>query len=211
MHVSGHASQEELKLVYSLVQPKYFLPVHGEFRHLQAHANLIKEMGHKEENVIIMQNGNVLELDSQKAEVTGYIDVDPVLVDGLGVGDVGNIVLRDRRHLSQDGLIAIVTSIDFRERDIISGPDVVSRGFVYVKESEELILRLKEIVMNVVESTSDKKRTDISQMKNAMRERLRSYIYMITQRRPIIIPVIMVPDKNDIFPAFTVDDFYSEN
>ena len=190
-HVSGHASQEELKLVYSLVQPKYFLPVHGEFRHLQAHANLIKEMGHKEENVIIMQNGNVLELDSQKAEVTGYIDVDPVLVDGLGVGDVGNVVLRDRRILAEDGLLIVVMGVSHLTGRIIAGPDIVSRGFVYVKESEELLDGCKSTVRSLLASKGSLAVMDWTTVKAEIKEAIRGYLWSEIKRNPMILPIIM--------------------
>lgn len=190
-HVSGHASQEELKLVYSLVRPKYFLPVHGEFRHLQAHANLVKSMGHKEENVIIMQNGNILELDSSKAEVTGYIDAEPVLVDGLGVGDVGNVVLRDRRILAEDGLLIVVMGISHTTGRVVAGPDIVSRGFVYVKESEELLDGCRSVVKQLLLSKGSLATMDWTTFKSEIKESLRSYLWDEIKRSPMILPIIM--------------------
>ncbi len=210
IHVSGHACREELKLMYSLVKPKFFVPIHGEPRHLALNAAMIKELGHPANRIVLPSIGRTILINSAGISLGDEVHAGSTFVDGLGIGDVGSVVLKDRQLLADDGLMMTIIVLD-ENGQVISGPEVISRGFVYVKESEELISRLKEIVLNVVESTPDKKRTDISQMKNAMRERLRSFIYMTTQRRPIIIPVIMVPDKNSIFPEFTVDDFISEN
>ena len=190
-HVSGHASQEELKLIYNLVRPKYFLPVHGEYRHLQAHVDLIKEMGHDPRNAIIMTNGNILELDSYSAKVTGYVDVDPVLVDGLGVGDVGSVVLRDRKILSEDGLMIVVIGVEKRSGQVVAGPDIVSRGFVYVKESEELMENCRMVVRQVLAEKGALHMMDWNNVKSDIREALRGYLWREIKRNPMILPIIM--------------------
>ncbi len=190
-HVSGHASQEELKLIYSLVKPKYFLPVHGEYRHLQAHVDLIKGMGHDPRNAIIMTNGNVLELDSYSAKVTGYLDVEPVLVDGLGVGDVGSVVLRDRKILSEDGLMIVVIGVEKRSGQVVAGPDIVSRGFVYVKESEELIENCRIVIRQILAEKGPLHVMDWNNVKSDIREGLRGYLWREIKRNPMILPIIM--------------------
>ena len=190
-HVSGHASQEELKMIYSLVKPKYFLPVHGEYRHLRNHADLIKSMGHDERNAIIMCNGNVLELDSYSAKVNSYIDVEPVLVDGLGVGDVGNIVLRDRKILSQDGLMIVVIGLQRGNGEVVAGPDIVSRGFVYVKESEGLMEGCRNVVSHVLAANAPLNVMDWNNIKGLIRDSLRDYLWREIKRSPMILPIIM--------------------
>lgn len=190
-HVSGHASQEELKMLYSLVKPKYFLPVHGEYRHLRNHADLIKSMGHDERNAIIMCNGNVLELDSYSAKVNSYIDVEPVLVDGLGVGDVGNIVLRDRKILSQDGLMIVVIGLHRGTGEVVAGPDIVSRGFVYVKESEGLMEGCRNVVSHVLAANSPLNVMDWNNIKGLIRDSLRDHLWREIKRSPMILPIIM--------------------
>lgn len=190
-HVSGHASQEELKMIYSLVKPKYFIPVHGEFRHLRNHADLIKGLGHDERNVIIMSNGNVLELDSYSAKVSGYIDVEPVLVDGLGVGDVGNIVLRDRKILSQDGLMIVVIGLKRGNGEVVAGPDIVSRGFVYVKESETLMESCRTVVSRVLAANAPLNVMDWNNIKGLIRDSLRDHLWREIKRSPMILPIIM--------------------
>ncbi len=190
-HVSGHASQEELKMIYSLVKPKYFLPVHGEYRHLRNHADLIKSMGHDERNAIIMSNGNVLELDSYSAKVNSYIDVEPVLVDGLGVGDVGNIVLRDRKILSQDGLMIVVIGLQRGNGEVVAGPDIVSRGFVYVKESEGLMEGCRNVVSHVLAANAPLNVMDWNNIKGLIRDSLRDYLWREIKRSPMILPIIM--------------------
>ena len=190
-HVSGHASQEELKMIYSLVKPKYFLPVHGEYRHLRNHADLIKSMGHDERNAIIMCNGNVLELDSYSAKINSYIDVEPVLVDGLGVGDVGNIVLRDRKILSQDGLMIVVIGLQRGNGEVVAGPDIVSRGFVYVKESEGLMEGCRNVVSHVLAANSPLNVMDWNNIKGLIRDSLRDYLWREIKRSPMILPIIM--------------------
>lgn len=191
IHVSGHACKEELKLIHSLVKPKFFLPVHGEHRHLKQHANLAHELGMPEENIFIMEIGKVLELSSDTAKINGSVTAGRVLVDGLGVGDVGNIVLRDRKHLSQDGLIVIVITIDSESGAVVAGPDVISRGFVYVRESEDLMEQVKEVTRTALQKSEEKRKNDWASKKSAIKETLRDYIYEKTKRKPMILPIIM--------------------
>lgn len=190
VHVSGHACQEELKLIMSLVKPKYFIPVHGEHRHLVLHKRLAEEMGIPGQNSFVLSNGSVLELDSEGAKITGNVQAGQVLVDGLGVGDVGNIVLRDRKHLAQDGLIIIVTTIDNEKREIASKPDVISRGFVYVREAEQLIEGIKQVSTEAVETSLSRHNVDWSMMKNNIKSSVAKYIYDRTKRNPMILPII---------------------
>ncbi len=192
VHVSGHACQEELKLMHALVKPKYFMPVHGENRHLNAHKNLAKYMGMDEKNIFIGEIGKVLEIDAAGARLGETVPSGKVLVDGYGVGDVGNIVLRDRRHLAQDGLIVVVATIDFDDHQLISGPDIVSRGFVYVRESEELMEEARQIAANVIlDVLDDWDNTDRMYMKKRVRDELARFVYAKTKRKPMILPVIM--------------------
>ena len=190
VHVSGHACQEELKLIMSLVKPKYFIPVHGEHRHLVLHSRLAEDMGIPASNSFVLTNGSVLELDSESAKITGNVQAGQVLVDGLGVGDVGNIVLRDRKHLAQDGLIIIVTTIDNEKREIASKPDVISRGFVYVREAEQLIEGIKEVSTEAVEASLARRNVDWAMMKNSIKTAVAKYIYDRTKRNPMILPII---------------------
>ena len=190
VYVSGHACQEELKLIMSLVKPKYFIPVHGEHRHLVLHKRLAEEMGIPGQNSFVLSNGSVLELDSEGAKITGNVQAGQVLVDGLGVGDVGNIVLRDRKHLAQDGLIIIVTTIDNEKREIASKPDVISRGFVYVREAEQLIEGIKQVSTEAVETSLSRHNVDWSMMKNNIKSSVAKYIYDRTKRNPMILPII---------------------
>lgn len=189
IHVSGHARREELKLILGLVKPQYFIPVHGEYRHLVHHAKLGEQMGVKKENIFVLSLGDVLELNKDEAKVTGNVPAGKVLVDGYGVGDVGNIVLRDRKHLAQDGLIVVVVTISSKNGDVLSGPDIISRGFVYVRESEELMDELKTIVVKTLDAR--KPGSDWSTLKNAVKNDLGDYIYSRTKRKPMILPVIM--------------------
>ena len=156
-HVSGHACQEEIKLLYTLVKPRYAIPVHGEYKHLRAQAKIAEELGIEKENIFILSSGDVLELSEEKAAVTGKVPVGSILVDGLGVGDVGNVVLRDRQHLAEDGILIVVTALDEAGNMIVSGPDIVSRGFVYVKESDELLEEARMIVQNAMEDLVDRR------------------------------------------------------
>ncbi len=189
-HVSGHASQEELKLVYGLIKPRYFIPVHGEYKHLQAHSNLIAEMGHPEENIFMMTVGDVLELDKVTGEVTDHFDMEDILVDGLGVGDVGNIVLRDRKLLSENGLLIIVLTLKHGTGLIEAGPDIVSRGFVYVRESEVLLEGCRKVVMEVFDSCKQRRMNDWGGIKIEIRDALREYLWRETKRTPMILPII---------------------
>lgn len=191
IHVSGHACQEEQKLILALTKPKYFIPVHGEYRQLIAHSETAQSMGIEKENVIMLSNGRVLEIGEDGAEFTTSVQSGRILVDGLGVGDVGNIVLRDRQHLSQDGLIIIVLTMDSSTGEVVAGPDVISRGFVYVRESENLMDDVKSVVRNEIRKCEERGIRDWSTIKSTARETLRDYIFMKTKRNPMIIPIIM--------------------
>jgi ribonuclease J len=189
IHVSGHASQEELKLMLNLVKPRYFLPIHGEYRHLVQHARLAVEVGIDSENVIIAENGDLIEISREKIRVASKVSSGRVFVDGLGVGDVGNIVLRDRKQLSQDGILIVVVTIDKENGRIVAGPDIVSRGFVYVRESEALLEEAKEKVKTALERCSEY--SDWATMKSQIREILSKHLYGRMKRRPMILPIIM--------------------
>ncbi|MBR2704019.1 MAG: ribonuclease J [Clostridia bacterium] len=191
VHVSGHACQEEQKLIMALAKPKYFIPVHGEYRQLVAHSETAQSMGIPAENIFIMKNGRILELSENEAKLTGAVPSGKILVDGLGVGDVGNIVLRDRQHLSQDGLIIIVMTMDGSSGEIVSGPDVISRGFVYVRESENLMEDVKREIREEVRKFEEKNVTDWSTIKATLKDDLREYIFQKTKRNPMILPIIM--------------------
>jgi ribonuclease J len=189
IHVSGHASQEELKLMLNLTKPKFFIPVHGEYRHLVQHARLAIEVGVNAENVIIAENGDIVEVSKDTIRVAGKAPSGKVFVDGLGVGDVGNIVLRDRKQLSQDGILIVVVTIDKETGKVVAGPDIVSRGFVYVRESEDLIEEAKEKVKLALEKCSEN--SDWATMKNQIKEILSKHQYGRMKRRPMILPIIM--------------------
>lgn len=191
VHVSGHACQEEQKLILSLARPKYFIPVHGEYRQLIAHAETAKKLGIPAQNIFITHNGRTLELNEDEAKFTTSVPSGKVLVDGLGVGDVGNIVLRDRQHLSQDGLIVIVLTMDSATGEIVSGPDVISRGFVYVRESENLMEEVKSVIKSEVYEFEQRHITDWSTIKSTLKDNLRDYIFQKTKRDPMILPIIM--------------------
>lgn len=191
IHVSGHASQEELKLIHSLIRPRFFMPVHGEYRHLKQHETLANKLGMPLENIFLMEIGKVLELSANSAKINGSVPAGRVLVDGLGVGDVGNIVLRDRKHLSQDGLIVVVITIDKETGTIIAGPDIISRGFVYVRESEDLMEKSKELTKQALMKYDDKKKSDWSSKKGNIKDALRDFLFEKTKRRPMILPIIM--------------------
>ncbi len=190
IHVSGHARQEELKLIHRLVRPKYFMPVHGEYRHLKQHAKLAQSLGMPEENIFLMENGQVLELSQRKAQITGTVQSGSILIDGLGVGDVGNIVLRDRKHLSEDGLIVVVVTVN-SDGKIMTNPEVISRGFVYVKESEELMDEIRDLTMEIMEKNLGKRRSNYSNIKSNVKDELSSFLYQKTKRKPMILPVII--------------------
>ena len=190
VHVSGHACQEEQKLIITLAKPKFFIPVHGEYRQLIAHAETAKKLGIEHKNIFIMSNGRTLELNENEATLTTSVPNGKVLVDGLGVGDVGNIVLRDRQHLSQDGLIVIVVAMDSSTGEIISEPDVVSRGFVYVRESENLMDDIKKVIYEEIRKCEENHITDWSTIKSNLKDTLRDYIFEKTKRNPMILPII---------------------
>ena len=191
IHVSGHACQEELKLMQSLVRPKFFIPVHGEYRHLKQHGELAVALGVPEENILIPENGGVIEVNRNSIRKNGTVSAGQVFVDGLGVGDVGNIVLRDRKHLSQDGILTVVVTLSKENNSIIAGPDIISRGFVYVRESEGLMDEAKEIVKGVLRECEESNITDWASLKTKVRDELRSYLYEKTKRKPMILPIIM--------------------
>ena len=191
VHVSGHACQEEQKLILALAKPKYFIPVHGEYRQLRAHQETAELMGIDKDDIFMLTNGRVLELNENEAKFTGTVPSGRVLVDGLGVGDVGNIVLRDRQHLAQDGLIVIVLTMDSQTGEVVAGPDVISRGFVYVRESENLMDDVKSVVRHEVAKCEERGVRDWATIKSTVKENLRDYLFIKTKRNPMIIPIIM--------------------
>ena len=195
-HVSGHACQEELKLIYSLVKPKYAIPIHGEFRHRKANAGLALSLGIPKENVFMLQSGDVLELDSKEAKVVDKVHTGEVLVDGLGVGDVGNIVLRDRQHLAEDGILIVVMTLEKKTNRLLAGPDIVSRGFVYVRESEGLMEDARKVLVDAVDNCLHRQRgADWSKIKLVVRDTMNEFIWKRTKRRPMILPIIMDVDR----------------
>ena len=191
VHVSGHASQEELKIMHNLIRPKFFMPVHGEYRHLVKHARLAESLGMDRKSIMIAENGAVVELTRESITLNGKVTAGNVLIDGLGVGDVGNIVLRDRRQLSQDGIMIVVVGVDGATNQIISGPDIVSRGFVYVREAEDLMEEARNKVQDALDKCEENKNTDWNAMKEAIRNALSRFLFEKTRRRPMIMPIIM--------------------
>ncbi len=190
-HVSGHACREEIKLIYSLVKPKYAIPVHGEYKHLKAQASIARELGYDKENIFILSSGNVLELDENEAKVAGQVPVGDILVDGLGVGDVGNIVLRDRQHLAEDGIIIVVMTLESGSGQVLAGPDIVSRGFVYVRGAESLMDEAKQVLDDVMDYCMDRNITDWGKIKTEVKDELSEFVWKKTKRRPMIMPIIM--------------------
>lgn len=190
-HVSGHACQEEIKLIYSLVHPKYAIPVHGEYRHLKAQANLAMDLGIPKENIFVLSSGDVLEMDEDNAAIADKVQAGAIFVDGLGVGDVGNIVLRDRQHLAENGILIVVLTLEKESNQLISGPDIVSRGFVYVRESETLMEEARRVVEDALMECLDKNISDWGKIKNSVRDSLSNYIWKKTKRNPMILPIIM--------------------
>ena len=190
-HVSGHACKEEIKLIYSLVKPKYAIPVHGEFRHRKAQASIAKELGYDDEHILMLHSGDVVELDRQSCHVAKHVATGSVFVDGSGVGDVGNIVLRDRRHLAEDGIVIIVLTLQRGTGQVLAGPDIVSRGFVYVRESDALLEDSTEILRDVMDDLGDRGVTDWGKIKSSLRDELSDYLWKKTKRRPMILPIIM--------------------
>jgi len=191
VHVSGHACQEELKLMLTLTQPKFFMPVHGEYAHLTSHKEVAASLGMNKRNIFVMSIGEVLELSKNEAKVTGTVKAGQVLIDGLGVGDVGNIVLRDRKHLSEDGLMIVVVAMEKESGAILSGPDIISRGFVYVRESEDLMEGARQAVAEVLEECEYKNNTSWNYIKNLIKDELKNYVWQKTKRSPMILPIIM--------------------
>ena len=191
VHVSGHACQEEIKLIYSLVHPKYAIPVHGEFRHMKAQADIAASLGIPKDNIFILHSGDVLELDEKKAEISGHVPCGAILVDGLGVGDVGNIVLRDRQHLAEDGILIVVLTLERFSNQLLSGPDIVSRGFVYVRESEGLMEEARHVVEDAIADCMDKHVSDWGKIKNVIKDALSDFLWKRTKRSPMILPIIM--------------------
>ncbi|MBO5082869.1 MAG: ribonuclease J [Lachnospiraceae bacterium] len=190
-HVSGHACQEEIKLIYTLTQPKYAIPVHGEFKHLKAHAKLAEQLGMDKENIFILKSGDVLELGDDGAEVMGEVPVGAILVDGLGVGDVGNVVLRDRQRLAEDGIVIVVAVMDGYNNTLVSGPDIVSRGFTYTKDNEDLMEEASAIAYEVMERMQERGVTDWGKIKANLRDSLNEFFWKSTKRRPMILPILM--------------------
>ena len=191
IHVSGHACQEELKLMQTLVKPKHFIPVHGEYRHLKQHGELATKWGLDEKSVVIPDVGDIIEVTRNSIKKNGTVASGQIFVDGLGVGDVGNIVLRDRKHLSQDGILTVVVTLSKENKSIVAGPDIISRGFVYVRESEGLMDEARDIVRNTLLDCEEKKITDWATLKSNVRDELRTYLYEKTKRKPMILPIIM--------------------
>lgn len=191
-HVSGHACQEEIKLIYSLVKPKYAVPVHGEYRHLKAQAQIASDLGIPKENIFILSSGDVLELNEEEpAKVKEKVRTGAILVDGLGVGDVGNIVLRDRQHLAEDGIMIVVLTLEKHSSRLLAGPDIVSRGFVYVRESEDLMDEARIVVEDAIDVCLDKHITDWGKIKNIIKDSLGDFLWKRTKRNPMILPIIM--------------------
>ena len=190
-HVSGHACQEEIKLIYSLVKPKYAVPIHGEYKHRKAQAKIADELGIPKDHIFMIQSGDVLEMDEENAQIAGKVPVGAILVDGLGVGDVGNVVLRDRQHLAEDGILIVVLALDSYSDQLVSGPDIVSRGFVYVKESDELLDEARLLVNDAVQGCLDKGKTDWGRLKSTIKDVLSEFVWKKTKRRPMILPIIM--------------------
>ena len=193
-HVSGHACQEEIKLIYTLVKPKYAVPIHGEFKHRKAQANIARELGYDHEHIFMLSSGDVLELSNTYAGVTDKVPVGSVFVDGLGVGDVGSTVLRDRKILSEHGIIIVVLTLEKGSATVLAGPDIISRGFVYVKESEDLMSEATELLEVTVSDILSRNITDWNRIKNAIRDTLSDFVWRKTKRSPMIMPIIMEVD-----------------
>ena len=191
VHVSGHAYQDELKLMHRLIAPKFFMPAHGEYSMLKKHAEVAEDLGMPSQNIFVMKTGEVLEIDRNSAKVASYIPTGNILVDGLGVGDVGNIVLRDRKHLSEDGLMIVVVTISKEDGKVLAGPDIISRGFVYVRESEDLMDGAKKVIKDVLVSCEESHIKEWAYLKNNIKDNLKDYLYQRTKRNPMILPIIM--------------------
>lgn len=190
-HVSGHACQEEIKLIYALTRPKYALPIHGEYRHLVAQKSLAESMGIPKENILMMSSGDVVEVSEEQCRVVDHVQAGAVLVDGLGVGDVGNIVLRDRQNLAQNGIIIVVLTLEKYSNQLLAGPDIVSRGFVYVRESEDLLDEARHVVEEAVQDCLERRVSDWGKIKNIIRDSLSDFLWKRMKRNPMILPIIM--------------------
>jgi len=191
LHVSGHACQEELKIIHALCRPRFFIPVHGEQRHLQLHSRLAKQVGVSPKNICIAEIGSVIELSKKTCKLAGTVPAGKVFVDGTGVGDVGSVVLRDRKHLAQDGMIVVCVNISSQDGSVITGPDIITRGFIYVKESEDLMEELRTVAMEAIERCGRKRVRDWTAIKSAIKNDLSGYLFKTTKRNPMILPVIM--------------------
>lgn len=191
VHVSGHACREDIKLIYSLVHPKYSVPIHGEFKHRKAQGQIANELGIEKDNIFLLQSGDVLEMDEESAEITGHVQTGDVMVDGLGVGDVGNIVLRDRQRLAEEGIIIVVLTLESGSGRVLAGPDIVSRGFVYVRGAESLMDEAKAVLDGTVEYCMDRNITDWGKIKTEIKDALGEFVWKETKRRPMIMPIIM--------------------
>ncbi len=191
VHVSGHPCQEDIKLIYTLVQPKYAIPVHGEYRHLIAQSKVVRDLGYEKERIFLIQSGDVLELDGSGAEITDRVTVGNILVDGLGVGDVGNVVLRDRQHLAEDGIVIISFALDGRSGSLAAGPEITSRGFVYLKEADALMNEADLVAQEAIWKCIDGRVTDYSKIKAAVKNSLGEFFWKKTMRRPVILPMIL--------------------
>ena len=194
-HVSGHACQEEIKLIYTLVKPKYAIPVHGEYRHLKAQAGIARELGIPKENIIMMAAGKVLSINKNGARITDEVQTGAVFVDGLGVGDVGNVVIRDRQQLAEDGILMAVMTLERGTNMVVSGPDIVTRGFIYVKESDEVMDEMREVLNNAMDKIHEKNIMDWGKMRNIIKDALSGYVWKKMKRRPMIMPIIMETDQ----------------
>jgi len=191
LHVSGHACQEELKIIHALVKPKFFIPVHGEQRHLQLHARLAKQMGMKPNHICVGEIGTVFELSGKTCRLGASVPAGMVMVDGTGVGDVGSVVLRDRKHLAEDGMIVVCINLSTEDGSVVTGPDIITRGFIYVKESEDMINELQEVALEAIERCRRKRIRDWNSIKTTIKNDLSGYLYKTTRRNPMILPVIM--------------------
>ena len=190
-HVSGHACQEEIKLIYALTQPKYAIPIHGEYKHLIAQGKIALGLGLPKEDIFILNSGDVLELDQEEAKIIGKVPAGAILVDGLGVGDVGNVVLKDRQHLAEDGILIVIIGLEKGSRALVSGPEIVTRGFVYVKEADELMEEARVVCVQTLEKTLNRNVTDYNKIRNTLRDALSEFVWRKTKRRPIILSIIM--------------------
>ena len=190
-HVSGHACQEDIKLIYSLVRPKYSIPVHGEYRHLKAQAAIAESLGIDKDHIIMLSSGDVLEMSENDARVVDHVHTGGILVDGLGVGDVGNIVLRDRQHLAEDGILIVVLTLEKYTNQILAGPDIVSRGFVYVRESEDLMEEARQTVQDALDGCLNSRNQDWNRIKTVIKDALSDFVWKRTKRSPMILPIIM--------------------